>query len=331
MLIRATGPLHVDFLLLTLGQSCHYAVSDDSSFSLFDPGLSVHVPFLVKRLIQSNLPLKELQYVFLTHLHADRVGGLPYLRKLAPHLKVAGSPLMRTKLASPGFVKEIYEQDRALSSVYGLESADKPMSFDEYKEHFTIDKVVVDSDIIRFHSEIGVRVVNFPGHAQESLAYIIQPYRYLLADEGLGYYNGRKLAAPGGDTSLTQNVESLSKFNDLDIAGLCCPSVGVITGNLVRKHIQSIVQNTADLISECKAAFKSGIPEADMQFSIRESFYTTESADPTLRHNYERSFNEIWKQLAELKNAPDEPAEAPETEKPAKTAPSVEESEETDG
>jgi 2-aminobenzoylacetyl-CoA thioesterase len=320
MLIKATGPIHTDLFLLTLGRSCHYMVCDEDRFHLFDPGLSIQIPFLLKRIEALGWDPSELEYILITHLHADRIGGIPRLKKMFPKLKVAGSPHMRNKLAIGDTLREIYDADIALGKQFDVAGDKTEMDFEEYQSLFNIDKVIVDADLIRFQSEIAIRVINYPGHTSESLAYFIQPYRYLVVDEGLGYHNGRKLAAPGGDVNLRQALDSIAKFNDLDIAGICFPSGGVMTGHLVRKHIQAIVQNTNDLFTESLKAYKDGVPEGDIETSIKDSFYTPEHPDPLLRHNMETSFRAVLRQIADARLAP-EPSPSPE--KTADTEPSA--------
>jgi glyoxylase-like metal-dependent hydrolase (beta-lactamase superfamily II) len=302
MLIRASGPIHTDFYLLTLGRSCHYLVNADGKFSIFDPGLTVHLPHLVERIRGCGLNPADLEYVFLTHLHADRAGGVPALKKLYPHAKIAGSPLMRTRLYNDEFVRELFRNDQILSAAYSHSEEPPGLSFEEFKANLVIDKLVVDADLIRFENDMAIRVINYPGHTAESLAYFVQPYHYLIVDEGLGYYNGRKLAAPGGDHNLKQALESIAKFNDLDIAGICFPNTGVMTGNLVRKHIQSIIQNTNDLIGECLKAYESGIAESDIEFSLRDMFYNWETSDPIMRHNLELTLQSVLRQLREMRS-----------------------------
>ena len=297
MLVRASGSIHPDLFLLTLGYSCHYLIRSGERFSIFDPGLSAHIPYLIQRIDKLGISLGKLDYIFLTHLHPDRIGGLPYMRKVAPSLKVAASPLMRTKLQSEEFVRALYDKDLLLSEIIKLPGPTEKLDFKEYRDLLSIDKIIVDADLFRFSEDLNMRVVSFPGHTSESLAYFIQPYHYLIGDEGLGYYSGRKFAAPGGDQSLPDMLTSIAKFNDLELAGICFPNTGVVTGSLVRKHLQAIVQNTEDMLTESSNAYMSRTPDSDIKFSIKDAFFTTDINDPLLANNLEQSYMAIWDQV----------------------------------
>lgn len=297
MLIRSTGLLQSDLYLLTLGGSCHYLIGTEAVFSLFDPGLSAHIPMLLKRVNSVGFSLEGLQKIFLSHADADRIGGVPLLKKMRPEISLVGSPLLQSTLKNKTRLKEIYDENEKLSAKFDLGGQLLKMDFEEYYSLLQINSTVVDSDTARVTEDLSLRIIACPGHSPESLAYFVMPYGYLIVDEGFGYYRGQNLASPGGDKDLKAMVHSIERLNDLEINGICFPNTGTITGNLVRKHLQGIVQNTADLISESKKAKESAISEEEILASIKESFYREESGNPLLRANMEKSLIAIWEQV----------------------------------
>lgn len=303
MLIRSSGVIEPGFCLLTLGGSCRYLLSlntESSDFALLDPGCSAHVFFLERRLQALGFKLQDLQCIFLTHLHPDRMGGLPHLRQKCPASKVIASPLMQNKLADSEFIEALYIENCRLTEDLHLRAQVPSMPLDEYRSLLSVDICISDSDVIPVGKSYSLRAIHAPGHTAESLAYLVQPLNFLIADECLGYYQPRTLSAPGADESLAKALKTIERISRLDLAGLCFPSTGVLTGQLVRKHLSAIKQNMEDLQAETEKAFKAGLPAEQIRQSIAAAFYASDSSDVTIQHNLKRSLEAVWRQLAEL-------------------------------
>ncbi|MBN8550732.1 MAG: MBL fold metallo-hydrolase [Deltaproteobacteria bacterium] len=297
MLIRSSGPIDETFHLLTLGHTCHYLFGTPQQFALFDPGLSSHCPMLLKRMESSAFPIKALEYIFITHLHADRIAGIPLLKRQNRKAVVVGNAAMQAKLSQDSFVREIYETDFALSKDFQVKVSEPALPYDEFKSLLKIDKVTTDSEIVNVQPNLQVRIVTAPGHTDHSLAYQILPQNFMIVDEGFGYYRGKDLAAPGGDWNQEEALKSIQKVSKIEVAALCFPEGGVLTGQLIRKHFQALAQNTSDLFSECLAAHQASISDEEIRASVLESFYTSEQADPVLQANMQASFEAMWKQI----------------------------------
>jgi hypothetical protein len=155
---------------------------------------------------------------------------------------------------------------------------------------------VSDGETFKFGNK-ELRVVGAPGHTLSSLAYSILPEKYLVVDEGFGYFNGRNLAGPGGDHALKLAAASLERLLDIEWAGLCLPYYGILTGSLVRRHLQAIIQNTSDLFNECKSAREQAVPESEIKQAIFDSFYNHPSQDAALQTGLKRSFEAVWRQV----------------------------------
>ncbi len=296
MLIRASGPIHENFYLLPLGHSCHYLLGNAKGLTLVDPGPSSHLQLLFKRIEALSLPLKALSQVLITHLHADRIAAIPLLRQRFPSITVFGTASMRSKLANQAFVRALYEEDCALSAAFGADGT-RPPPFEEFQRLLAIDTVMTECEILRLGCGMDVRVVAAPGHSEESLALQVLPAQYLITDEGFGYYRGRELATPGGDLCQNKALNSIQKLAKTEITGLCLPNQGVLTGQLARKHLEAIKQNTADLFAECQRAHKLGITDEEILASVTAGFYTSQEADPIVQVNLRRSLDAVWRQV----------------------------------
>ena len=116
MLLRSSAPVYPSIYLLTLGATCRYAISaEDSSIALSDPGASIHVNHLEERLQRLNLRIEDVSRVLVTHLDADRIAGIPLLRKRVPGIRMYGTSAMHAQLQDESFVRELWQQDQEIA------------------------------------------------------------------------------------------------------------------------------------------------------------------------------------------------------------------------
>lgn len=297
MIIRASGAIQPELTLLTLGRSCHYLLGNESDYCLIDPGSSVHVPHLLRRIRSMGYPLENLKAVLLTHEHPERIGGLPLIRRVLPSVVVRCSPKLAQDLSGKEYLQKLYAADLALKDILPAGRDIIELSSAEYIDLFPRPEPIMDSDVFQLVTGESLRAISCPGHTDSSFAYLVQSCNYLIVDEGAGYFNGRALIAPGGDSSLTEAALSYTRFLDHDLSGICLPQTGVATGNLVRKHLLDLKQNTADLIEETSRALTSGISWEIIESSIRAGFYTVEDGDVFEQWVMDRSLGAVMTQL----------------------------------
>lgn len=302
MFLRASGLIYERLYLITLGATCRYAImAEHGDIAISDPGASVHVGALKERFDRLKLPFANIRQVFVTHLDADRIAGIPLLRKLVPSLKVYGTAAMHKQLADSSFVKDLYEKDKNLSAMLGSAQTEL-LSFDEFSKGLKIDKHLVETDSIQIDEDITIRSISTPGHRPHSLAYLVVPHEFAIVDETFGYFQGRNLAAPGGDMNLHEALASIRKFNDIQLNGIGFSYAGAVTGALAKRHLLAIPQNTEDLIKEVAKARKDGFTETDIGEQVRTAFYTSSSQDRCHAESLENTFTAVMKQLSKLTN-----------------------------
>jgi glyoxylase-like metal-dependent hydrolase (beta-lactamase superfamily II) len=209
---------------------------------------------------------------------------------------VYGTAAMHKALGNEKFVREIYEHDQKISSWFKSDSQNLTLPFDEFKKGLTIDKHLVETDSIAIDEDVTVRSLATPGHRPHSVSYIVVPHEFAIVDETFGYFHGRNLAAPGGDTNAREAVTSMKKFNDIQLSGIGFSYGGAITGALVKRHLQAIAQNTEDLFAEVAKARKDGFSEQEIEEQVRSGFYTSEHNDPCLQHSLDETFKAVMSQ-----------------------------------
>lgn len=298
MLLRSSGSLYERLYLIALGASCRYAVvAEDGAITLSDPGCSAHVQALPERLKRLTLPFEKINRVIITHLDADRIGGLALLRQKLPSLQVCGSAAMQATLKKPEVVRALWEEDKRITEQFPAVAAQPSISLEEFRKSLTIDRVLTESDALQVDEDITIRCVATPGHRGHSMAYVVVPHEFAIVDETFGYYHGRGLSAPGGDTDLQAAVASVKRFTNLNLSGIGFSYTGAVTGALVKKHIEAVVQNTEDIIAESKKALGNGFSREEVDQQIKAWFYTSTQLDPCLQESLEQTFKSILSQI----------------------------------
>ncbi|MEY4667986.1 MAG: hypothetical protein RL518_685 [Pseudomonadota bacterium] len=303
MFLRASGLIYERLYLITLGATCRYAVvAGDGGIALSDPGASIHVGALQERFSRLQLSFPDIRKVFITHLDADRVAGIPLLRRLIPNLIVYGTAAMHTQLSDPSFVRNLYDHDQRICSLLPSPSRTATLTFEEFARGLTIDKHLVENDSIFLDEDITIRSVSTPGHRPHSTAYLVVPHEFAIVDETFGYFQGRNLAAPGGDTNVREALASIRKFTNIQINGLGFSYGGAVTGALTKRHLLAIPQNTEDLINEVAKARKAGFSESEIEEQVRAAFYTSSFHDHCHLESLNGSFRAVMAQLARATN-----------------------------
>jgi glyoxylase-like metal-dependent hydrolase (beta-lactamase superfamily II) len=299
MFLRASGLIYERLYLITLGTTCRYAiVAESGDIALSDPGATVHVRALKERFDRFKLPFANVRQIFITHLDADRVAGIPLLRRLNPSLKVYGTAAMHAQLADRSFVQALYDHDRRISEAFGAVSPADELTFEEFTKGLRIDKHLVENDSMQLDEDITIRSVSTPGHRPHSVAYLVVPHEFAIVDETFGYFHGRNLAAPGGDINLQEALASIRKFNDIQLNGIGFSYGGAVTGTLTKRHLLAIPQNTEDLMREVSKARNEGFTETEIEEQVSAAFYTSSSNDYCHIESLDGTFKAVMRQLS---------------------------------
>lgn len=302
MFLTASGLIYERVYLVTLGSTCRYAIiAEDGSLTITDPGASVHIEALEERLSRLKLSVSSLKNVLLTHLDADRIAGVPLLRRAHPHVKIFGTPAMHSALSDDSFVRALYTKDQEISTWFPS-SSHKEFSYKEFRKALILDKMLTEGDSLALDEDMTIRCLMTPGHRAHSAAYLITPHQFAIVDETFGYYRGRLLAAPGGDTGLNEALASVRKLKNIELSGIGFSYGGAITGSLSKRHIESLIQNTEDLSKEVARARKERFSEQEIQDQVLASFYATTSLDPCLIDSLRNTHTLVMRQLSRATN-----------------------------
>lgn len=297
MLIRSTGEVTDGIYLINVGSTCHYLIQADG-FYLVDTSASCKFDSLLQKLSQIGVRPEDINGVFITHLDADRNGALPRIRKEFPHIQIFASSKVEAATKTESFVKELYEEDLLLTENSQHKNTEAQLSLEEFTEALSIDHIIRDGDILELGHRITARAIYTPGHTDHSLSYLITPQQFLIVDESYGYFKVNEFSASGADYSIEQSLQTLEKTLKLQLRGLCMPHIGVLTGTLVRKHLEGMIENSKGMVEECRQGLVEEMTLDDIAEAVKESFYTPkDSYDSVSNRQLQRSFQCVWYQV----------------------------------
>lgn len=202
---------------------------------------------------------------------------------------------MKKALSDPAMIRELSVQDGLIRESLGLGAS--TISKAEFENSFVVDECIADSDIIAVGDETTVRVNIQLGHSSTSLSYFIQPHEYLICDEALGYYRGRDLPAPAPDRDQAQYRKTLTQLTKLELRALCLPFGGVLTGELLPKHLRSLAQPLRTLNSSVARVSPLALRPKSFALLSKPKYSPLPSRDPVLLSAMARSKEALFRQL----------------------------------
>ncbi len=233
MWIKSSGPLTENVYQLTTAASTHFLVGGETA-ALIDSGVSATQGRLIEELQKYLGDPAELEYLCLTHAHFDHVGGIPYLRRYAPHLKIVAAPLTAQLLSQPETLASFYQKNVRVAEAMGV---NMELSQDEWCASFKIDRILGDGDSVDLGADVDIKLIGCPGHTEDIVAYYIRSDSALSAGEAVGSYGGRDALAPCFPWSYHNYVISLGRLSGLQIKVLGFPHGGALTGELPSRYL----------------------------------------------------------------------------------------------
>ena len=197
--------------------NCNSFFIGDSVGALVDPGLSKHLPDLLKRMAKDGIKKEDIKYVVNTHSHPDHYEASALFD--SSQVKIALSEIEMEFMKGPGAY---------LYQLFGLKApvvdVNLPMKAGELKlggETFEISIV--------------------PGHSPGSIGLYWPAKKVLFPGDVIFQMNVGRSDFPGGDGKLLkQSIRDLSK---LDVEYLLPGHMGMVKGAAnVKKNFEKVIE-----------------------------------------------------------------------------------------
>ena len=163
---------------------------------------------------QLGIQMEKIEYILLTHTHADHIGALPHLKRRWPHIKIISSGVGSKILNSRELYNEFMLVDLGIAQLMKAKSEidSIPQTPEDYQ--FEVDLVVKDGDTIDLGNHVVWQIIETPGHSPCHLSAFEKTEGTLVAGDATGFYVPEKdLFWPNYFVSLRDYLESIRKLN----------------------------------------------------------------------------------------------------------------------
>ena len=197
--------------------NCNSFFIGDSVGALVDPGLSKHLPDLLKRMAKDGIKKEDIKYVVNTHSHPDHYEASALFD--SSQVKIALSEIEMEFMKGPGAY---------LYQLFGLKAP------------------VVDVNLPMKAGELKLGGGTFeisivPGHSPGSIGLYWPAKKVLFPGDVIFQMNVGRSDFPGGDSKLLkQSIRDLSK---LDVEYLLPGHMGMVKGAAnVKKNFEKVIE-----------------------------------------------------------------------------------------
>lgn len=228
--------------------------------SVFFDGCLALLGKVYRDAITSILKGDPPRVAFLTHVHFDHCGAIPYLKKAFPGLEAAASQKAKDILKRPNAIKLIRELSAGVEDVR-LAFEETELVRDPF-EPFEIDRVLQEGDVVELADGLRIQVLATPGHTWDFLSYYVPEKKILVASEAAGCALNLDYISTDSLTDFGVYLQSLKRLASLDVEILCQGHRYVYLDEDVERFLQRSIQAALE--------FKAMV----------EEFWVTEHAEP---------------------------------------------------
>lgn len=186
-----------------------YLIVDRGEAVMIDAGAGRDPERILHNIIEDGLDPGSVRTIFLTHEHADHVGGAPWIREKIGCRVYA--PEGADKLIESGTDDELGLSIAKRSGVYAP---------DYQYPHFKVDDTVSDGDSFMI-GRLQLQAIGLPGHSRHSMCYLLEDEEQRALFTGDVVFFGGEIGllnCPG--SSLADYRANIHKLANLNIEGL---------------------------------------------------------------------------------------------------------------
>ncbi len=273
MLISQRGKITERIYLSFAGFLPGFIIMGDK-YALVDTGVPATAPALYKSIQESLKKPEKLAYILLTHSHYDHCGGLSYLKRKIPDLKVIASEQ----------TANILKKDKAIEFMNKLsKEVEDSIEFNKHyagedisitKELLNVDMVVKDGDIIDLGEGVEIEVISTPGHTRCSISFYMRPDKALFSGESVGAYAGENMVLANYLSDYNEYMKSLKKLSLLNTQLLGLPHHGMLVGEkAIKRYFELSIKGAEAFKDEVTKMIKNNIDENAMLQQLIDKFY----------------------------------------------------------
>ncbi|MBW2709213.1 MAG: MBL fold metallo-hydrolase [Deltaproteobacteria bacterium] len=213
---------------------------------IIEGGTGPTAELIVEQIKSLGVDMKKIEYILLTHSHADHIGALPHLKRKWPHLKIVASGPCAKILGTRELYNEFLLVDLSIAQLMHAKSEiDKiPPTPEDYR--FEVDLVVAGGDTINLGNGVIWEIIDTPGHSPCHISAYESTEKTLMVGDSTGFYVPEKdVVWPNYFLSLKTYVESIKKLAEFPAERAVLSHNAVVEGD-VRRYLERAMQATRE-------------------------------------------------------------------------------------
>jgi glyoxylase-like metal-dependent hydrolase (beta-lactamase superfamily II) len=154
---------------------------------LIEGGTCGTADLIASQIAELGIDPARINYLALTHTHADHIGAVPRLRELWPHLRLLAGPVAAAALAAENHIQQFRPADRMIGKILVNEGLIKEMPPEAPEHGFRVDAILEEGARIDLGQGIVWHVLLTPGHSACHVSYFEQKEGVLTMGDMAGY------------------------------------------------------------------------------------------------------------------------------------------------
>ena len=229
-----------------------YLIKGEKS-ALVDPGYPSSANSILSELQALSGKGFQVDFLMPTHVHLDHAGGIGGLEEAMPNARV---------LVNQHGLKHLIDPSKLVATAAGL-FGEKAMTVYGTPRPLHAERLEPVGELYELDlgAEKKLRIFYTPGHAWHHMSVFLEKERLLITGDAAGlYYSGFNFpipATPPPGFDEEQCVKSLTKFMNMDPAGLLLPHFGLVREN-VRAFLETNVGTIRRWTSMAAETVKTG-------------------------------------------------------------------------
>ena len=213
---------------------------------IIEGGTGPTFPMIVRQIQALGIEMDRIEYVLLTHTHADHIGALPHLKRKWPHLKLVASAPAANILNTSELYNEFLLVDLGIAQLMKAKGEINGMPEVSEDFRFEVDLIVKGGDTIELGDGIVWEIIDTPGHSNCHISAWEKKEGTLVVGDATGFYVPEKDAFwPNYFVSLTTYLESIRKLSAFPAGRAVLSHNAVIEGD-VHRYFEKVMEATRE-------------------------------------------------------------------------------------